>query len=121
MKKEIITRLFKVKHTAGVHYRGNLFNYAGKSRLDGYPIYSIRLEMNEVFDIRSHLKDFIFNQRPGYTPTVEDFEWVRHLGDYENCFDDFTTRKKYDIVPDQPMNGPTGQYEDSDPRLLLML
>lgn len=82
MKNERITRLFKVKHTAGVHYHGSVFKYAGKSRIDGYPMYSVEMEAGEVFPWDYHLKFFIFNGKPNYTPTLDDFELIHALEDH---------------------------------------
>lgn len=82
MKNENIRRIFKVKHTSGVLYRGSVFKYIGKSRIDGYPMYSVEMEAGEVFSWDYHLKFFIFNGKPNYTPTLDDFELVQDLQDY---------------------------------------
>jgi hypothetical protein len=121
VKKEYITKIFKVKHADGVAYRGTFFTHVGKSRVDGLPLYSCTIGVGEYVDWKFHFKDFIFNCRPGYTPGYDDFvhspsqDWMpQSIG--------------LDLVPVQPMSQPSGQlfyldyvYDDTDERLLLMM
>jgi hypothetical protein len=65
--------ILKVKHIAGVHYRGNEFWYIGKCKIDGFPMYSFYLDEN-LKNLKYYYPNFIFNTRPGYTPTESDFE-----------------------------------------------
>lgn len=126
MKKEYTTRIFKVKHTEGVHCRESVFKYIGRSRMNGLPMYSVEIEEGEDFAWDYHLKSFVFNGKPGYTPTLEDFEFVNDLQDWLAW-----EKRKYvalDIVPVQAMNfpEPTGtiyhlDYVYQDRRLLLMI
>jgi hypothetical protein len=129
-------RILKAKHTAGVRHIGltNEFEYIGESRVDGFPMYYF--DDKKIY-IKYHYRDFIFNGRPGYTPTESDFELVPRL-------EDFAPRKsmteKYsgknilgtdDIIPVQPLPLPEPlgilYYFDYvlgsefDERLLLML
>lgn len=132
MKKEYITRIFKVKHADGVVFKGDFFTYVARSRIDGLPLYSCKVESIDgrcdVTDYEFWFKDFVFNGRPGYKPRYKDFElmpseeWIpQSIG--------------LDIVPVQPMSAPTGTlyyldyvYDDKsnknndvDERLLLMM
>jgi hypothetical protein len=74
-------RVLKVKHTAGVRYTGitNEFEYIGESRIDGFPMYSF--DDKKIY-LRYHYRDFIFNCRPGYTPTESDFEIITPIEDF---------------------------------------
>jgi len=129
-------RVLKVKHTAGVRYTGitNEFEYIGESKLDGFPMYSF--DDKKIY-LRYHYRDFVFNGRPGYTPTESDFEIVPSL---EDCAPMKSMTDRYsgksilgtdDIIPVQalPLPEPLGilYYFDYvlgsefDNRLLLML
>lgn len=124
MKKEYITRYFRVKHTDGVKYRGDFFKYYGKSRLDGLPIFSCKTEIGIAPNWKLNFKYFIFNCRPGYTPTSEDFELIPSQDWMPKSIGD-------DLVPIQPVKFPPPigllyyldyVYEESlDERLILML
>jgi hypothetical protein len=130
-------RVLKVKHTAGVRYIGLAQNleYIGESRIDGFPMYSF--DDKKIY-IKYHYRDFVFNGRPGYTPTESDFELVTSLEDvFEpkmNMTDRYSGKNILgidDIIPVQalPLPEPIGilYYFDYvlgsefDNRLLLML
>jgi len=131
-------RVLKVKHTAGVRYIGlaNQFEYIGESMIDGFPMYSF--DDKKIY-LRYHYRDFVFNGRPGYTPTESDFEIIPSL---EDCAPMKSMIERYsgnlvgnlvanDIIPVQalPLPEPLGilYYFDYvlgsefDNRLLLML
>jgi len=129
-------RVLKVKHTAGVRYIGlsNQFEYIGES-IDRFPMYSF--DDKKIY-LKYHYKDFIFNCRPGYTPTESDFEIVPSLEDVFEPRLNMTERYfgknilgTDDIIPAQalPLPEPLGilYYFDYvlgsefDNRLLLML
>jgi len=129
-------RIIKAKHTEGVHYIGitNEFEYIGKSRIDGFPMYSF--DDKKIY-LRYHYRDFVFNGRPGYTPTESDFEilnaeelWVPMKSMTER-YSGKSILGTDDIIPDQalPRPEPSGilYYFDYvlgsefDNRLLLML
>jgi hypothetical protein len=129
-------RILKVKHTAGVRYIGLAQNleYIGESRIDGFPMYSF--DDKEIY-IKYHYSDFIFNTRPGYTPTESDFEMITSLEDWapmKSMTERYSGKNILvidDIIPAQalPLPEPLGilYYFDSvyesefDNRLLLML
>jgi hypothetical protein len=128
-------QVLKVKHTAGVRYTGitNEFEYIGESKIDGFPMYSF--DDKKIY-LKYHYRDFIFNCRPGYTPTESDFEIVPSLEDVFEPRLNMTERYfgknilgTDDIIPVQPLNAPIGKlfyfdyvYESEfDNRLLLML
>jgi len=128
-------QVLKVKHTAGVRYIGltNEFEYIGESKIDGFPMYSFD---DKKLYLKYHYRYFIFNTRPGYTPTESDFEIVPSLEDVFEPRLNMTERYfgknilgTDDIIPVQPLNGPIGKlfyfdyvYESElDNRLLLML
>ncbi len=127
----------KVKHTAGVRYIGltNEFEYIGESKIDGFPMYSF--DDKKIY-LKYHYRDFVFNGRPGYTPTESDFELIPSLEDVFEPRLNMTERyfgKNIlvidDIIPAQalPLPEPLGilYYFDYvlgsefDERLLLML
>jgi hypothetical protein len=123
MKKEYVTKIFKVKHADGVIFKGNFFTYVGRSRVDGLPLYSCTIQVGECVDWKFHFKDFIFNCRPGYTPGYDDFELMPSQ-------DWMPQSIGLDLVSVQPMEfpEPTGilyyldyVYDDTDERLLLMM
>lgn len=126
MKKEYITKIFKVKHANGVAYRGTFFTSVGKSRVDGLPLYSCTIEVGSksAADWKFWFKDFIFNGRPGYTPSYDDFELMpSQVLVMPQSIDD-------ELVPVQPMKFPDPigilyyldyVYDDTDERLLLMM
>jgi len=124
--------ILKVKHTEGVRYIGqtNEFEYIGKSRIDGFPMYSF--DDVKIY-IKNHYRDFVFNTRPGYTPTESDFEllnaeelWVPMKSMTERYSGSLVAN---DIIQVQPLSPPSGLlhyvdyvYESEfDDRLLLML
>jgi len=130
-------RVLKVKHTAGVRYTGitNEFEYIGESIIDGFPMYSF--DDKKIY-LKYHYRDFVFNCRPGYTPTESDFEIVPSLEDVFEPRLNMTERYfgknilgTDDIIPAQalPLPEPLGilYYFDYvlgsefDERLLLML
>lgn len=128
-------RVLKVKHTAGVRYTGlaNGFEYIGESKIDGFPMYSF--DDVKIY-IKYHYRDFVFNGRPGYTPTESDFELIPSLEDVFEPKPNMTERYfgslvANDIIPEQalPLPEPLGilYYFDYvlgsefDERLLLML
>jgi hypothetical protein len=113
---------FKVKRTEGVGVKPgiDLIKYAGKSRLDGFPIFSIDYKGPITIDI---IKDsLIVNTKPGYILQNHEMERIGSLDDEMlRSFSD-------DLVPVKPMDSPSGilfcidyVYEDLDPRLLLMM
>ena len=128
-------QVLKVKHTAGVRYIGltNEFEYIGESKIDGFPMYSFD---DKKLYLKYHYRYFIFNTRPGYTPTESDFEIVPSLEDVFEPRLNMTERYfgknilgTDDIIPVQPLNGPIGKLyyfdyvlgSEFDNRLLLML
>jgi hypothetical protein len=129
-------RVLKVKHTAGVRYIGLAQNleYIGESRIDGFPMYSF--DDKKIY-LRYHYRDFIFNGRPGYTPTESDFEIITPIEDFaptKSMTDRYSGKSILgtdDIIPVQalPLPEPSGilYYFDYvlgsefDNRLLLML
>jgi hypothetical protein len=131
-------RVLKVKHKEGVYYRGNIFEYIGDYKPDGFPMYSFNTEDID-HDLNHLFPNFVFNCLPGYTPISSDFEL---MSPYEVLDENFKPRKNMteryygknilgtdDIIPVQPLNGPIGKlyyfdyvYESElDNRLLLML
>ena len=68
--------IYKVRHSHGVKYNGSYFKYVGESRIDKLPVYSCKLKKGESIDWNRHLRDFVFNTLPGYTPIVNDFEII---------------------------------------------
>jgi len=128
-------RILKVKHTAGVHYKGNEFEDIGKSKIDGFPMYSFDDKEINLKCLKYYYPNFVFNTRPGYTPTESDFE-LRNAEELWVPVKSITERYSGknilgtdDIIPVQPLNGPIGKlfyfdyvYENQlDNRLLLML
>ncbi len=129
-------RVLKVKHTAGVRYIGLAQNleYIGESKIDGFPMYSF--DDKKIY-LRYHYRDFIFNGRPGYTPTESDFEIITPIEDFaptKSMTDRYSGKSILgtdDIIPVQalPLPEPSGilYYFDYvlgsefDNRLLLML
>jgi hypothetical protein len=129
-------RALKVKHTAGVRYIGisNEFEYIGESRIDGFPMYSF--DDKKIY-LRYHYRDFIFNGRPGYTPSESDFEIITSIEDWapmKSMTERYSGKNILgidDIIPSQalPLPEPLGilYYFDYvlgsefDNRLLLML
>jgi hypothetical protein len=129
-------RALKVKHTAGVRYIGisNEFEYIGESRIDGFPMYSF--DDKKIY-LRYHYRDFIFNGRPGYTPSESDFEIITSIEDWapmKSMTERYSGKNILgidDIIPVQPLPLPEPLgilyyfdyvYESEfDNRLLLML
>ena len=126
-------RIIKAKHTEGVRYIGqtNEFEYIGKSKIDGFPMYSF--DDVKIY-IKNHYRDFVFNTRPGYTPTESDFEllnaeelWVPMKSITER-YSGKSILGTDDIIPVQALFPPSGfnlfDYvygSEFDERLLLML
>lgn len=113
---------FKVKRTEGVGVKPGCgwIKYVGKSRLDGFPIFSTDYIGRITTDmIKDHL---IVNTKPGYILENHEIEGIGSLDDgMIRSFSD-------DLVPVKPMDSPSGTlfyidyvYEDLDPRLLLMM
>jgi hypothetical protein len=113
---------FKVKRTEGVGVKPGCgwIKYVGKSRLDGFPIFSTNYKGPITADI---IKDrLIVNTKPGYILEDHEIERIKSLdGEMIRSFSD-------DLVPVKPMDSPSGTlfyidyvYEDLDPRLLLMM
>ena len=104
---------FKVKRTEGVGVKPGCgwIKYVGKSRLDGFPIFSTDYKGPITTDI---IKDrLIVNTKPGYILENHEIERIGSLDD---------------LVHVKPMDSPSGilfyidhVYEDLDPRLLLMM
>jgi hypothetical protein len=130
-------RILKAKHTAGVRYIGlaTQLEYIGKSRIDGFPMYSF--DDVKIY-IKYHYRDFVFNGRPGYTPTESDFEIITSIEDWapmKSMTERYSGKNILgtdDIIPAQalPLPEPLGilyyfdppVYESEfDERLLLML
>lgn len=124
MKTRKIT--FKVKHADGVHFSHpdfqtrNAYEYIGKSRIDGFPIYSVEYPEYAVFSFFSICRHFIFNGKPHYTPTPEDFEMAGSLEDWS---------ANSNLCEISPLGPPSGilyysdykyKYDESDERLLLI-
>jgi hypothetical protein len=119
--------IFKVKHSNGVHFNHpdfqtrNAYEYIGKSRIDGFPIYSVEYPEYAVFSFFSICRHFIFNGKPHYTPTPGDFEMISSL---ENQF-----VFNPDPMAIRPLGPPTGilyyldyKYDEGfDERLILMM
>lgn len=108
--------------------------YIGKSRVDGYPMFSYETE--DKVNLLTVWKKFVFNGRPGYTPQISDFELIPSIEEpFEpkrgmvERYSGKSTITVGDIIPVQPMELPTGGlyyldyvYEtELDNRLLLML
>lgn len=104
---------FKVKRTEGVGVKPGCgwIKYVGKSRLDGFPIFSTDYKGPITTDI---IKDrLIVNTKPGYILENHEIERIGSLDD---------------LVHVKTMDSPSGilfcidyVYEDLDPRLLLMM
>jgi len=124
MKTRKIT--FKVKHSNGVHFShshfqiSNSYEYIGKSRIDGFPMYSLEYPADAVFSFFSICGHFIFSGKPDYTPTPEDFEMAGSLEDWS---------ANSSLCEISPLGPPSGilynsdykyKYDGSDERLLLI-
>lgn len=130
---------FKAKHTLGVRYMGSeKVESLGNSKIDGFPIFSYEYEDYLEANLLGVWRRFVFNQRPGYTPEIKDFEIINSI---EEPFEPKKgTVERYsgknilvidDIIPAQalPLPEPLGilYYFDYvlgsefDERLLLML
>lgn len=127
MKREYIKSFFKVKYTHGVYYLGNFFTFEGKSRIDGYPIYSCEVERGIAPDWRFEFGYFIFNGRPGYTPSYDDFELIQTTEDHINP-KRTNTLVSPELIEVKPLDPPSGilyyldyVYDEFDERLILML
>lgn len=130
-----ITFKAKHKHSKGARYMGSeKVEYIGKSRVDGYPMFSYETE--DKVNLLTVWKKFVFNGRPGYTPEPADFELIPSIEEpFEpkrgmvERYSGKSTITVGDIIPVQPMELPTGGlyyldyvYEtELDNRLLLML
>jgi len=135
--------IFKAKHTLGVRYLGDKKVEAiGSSKIDGFPLFSYEDDSAD-FHLFGVYRNMIFNQRPGYTPGITDFEIIQSLEGIPVSEDPFEPKlrmtERYggknvvgtDEVPVQPLNWPIGNliyldyvYESEyefDNRLLLML
>ena len=113
---------FKVKRTEGIGVKPgiDLIKYVGKSRLDGFPIFSIDYKGPITIGV---IKDsLIVNTKPGYILQNHEIERIKSLEDERIwSFSD-------DLIQVKPMDSPSGilfcidyVYEDLDPRLLLMM
>lgn len=129
---------FKAKHLEGAGYMGSeKVEYIGKSKIDGFPMFSYETEDKEV-DLLGVWRQFVFNGRPGYTPQISDFELIPSIEEpfapkkgIVDRYSGKSTTSVDDIIPVQPMKfpEPTGMlyyfdfvYEtEFDERLLLML
>jgi hypothetical protein len=129
---------FKAKHLEGARYMGfEPVQYLGKSKIDGFPMFSYETEDKKI-KLSYVWSLFVFNGRPGYTPTESDFELVPSVGDVFEPRLNMTERYfgknilgTDDIIPAQalPLPEPLGilYYFDYvlgsefDERLLLML
>ena len=129
---------FTAKHTDGVRYMGFFENvqYLGKSRIDGFPMFSYTNLIDKKINLSDVWSLFVFNGRPGYTPESSDFEIIPSLeepfepkkGMVDRYSGKFTTLVD-DIIPVRPMPSPTGGFyyldyvyeTELDNRLLLML
>jgi hypothetical protein len=124
MKTRKIT--FKVKHSNGVHFSHpdfqtrNAYEYIGKSRIDGFPIYSLEYPEYAVFSFFSICRHFIFNGKPHYTPVPEDFEFISSLEE------ELSNPGLTEICPLDPPScilynsDYKYKYDESDERLLLI-
>ena len=136
--------IFKAKHTLGVRYVGDKKVEAiGSSKIDGLPMFTYE-DNSADFHLLGVYRNMIFNQRPGYTPGITDFEIIPALENIPVSEDPFEPKlrmtERYggknivgtdDIVPVQPMKipEPTGALyyfdyvygNEFDNRLLLML
>lgn len=127
MKREYTKLFFKVKYNCGIYNRGVFFTFEGKSRIDGRPIYSCKAEIGLGSDWRFPYGDLIFQGRPEYTPTVDDFELIT------NTLEDHISPKGAKLVSPElievkPLGPPSGilyyvdyVYDQFDERLILML
>jgi hypothetical protein len=127
--------LFKAKHASGARYMGSgKVEYLGKSRIDGFPIFSYETE-DERIKYSFLQSQFVFNGRPGYIPEPTDFEIIASIDEpfapkisIVDRYSGKSTTLVDDIIPVQPMKLPTGGlyymdyvYEtELDNRLLLM-
>ena len=128
---------FKAKHTLGVRYMGSeKVESLGNSKIDGLPIFSYEYEDYLEANLLGVWRRFVFNQRPGYTPEIKDFEMISSLEEpfepKKGAVERYSGKNILgtdDIIPVQPLNGPIGKlfyfdyvYESEfDNRLLLML
>lgn len=126
---------FKAKHAEGARYMGfESVQYLGKSRIDGFPLFSY--ETGDESRLSYVWSLFVFNGRPGYTPNITDFELIPSLEEpfapKEGIVERYSGKSTItvgDIIPVQPVSLPTGGlyyldfvYEtELDNRLLLML
>jgi len=127
MKREYTTHHFKVKYSCGIHNRGTFFEYVGKSRIDGFPIYSCEVEKGTAPDWRFYFQDFAFCGRPGYTPENGDFEYIPSLEDHISQ-KRTNTLESTELPVVKPLSPPSGilyyidyVYDEFDERLILML
>jgi hypothetical protein len=115
-------RFFKVRRTedVGVFPKCDYIKYIGKSRLDGFPIFSIEYPSgdNPLYFIISNL---IVNTKPGYALKSSEIEAIPSPEEQLRYSDE-------DLAPVQSMDQPSGTlfymdhiYDSLDERLLLML
>ena len=113
---------FKVKRSesVGVKPGCGLIKYVGKSRLDGFPIFSIDYKGPITTSI---IKDsLIVNTKPGYTLETHEIELIKRLDDSQSqSFSD-------ELHPVKPIDYPNSiifcldyEYDDLDERLLLIM
>ena len=128
---------FTAKHTDGAKYMGfENVQYLGKSRIDGFPMFSYTKPIDKKINLSDVWSLFVFNGRPGYTPESSDFEIIPSLEEpfepKKGMVDRYSGKSIItvdDIVPVQPMELPTGGFycldyiygNELDNRLLLML
>ena len=128
---------FTAKHTDGAKYMGfENVQYLGKSRIDGFPMFSYTKPIDKKINLSDVWSLFVFNGRPGYTPESSDFEIIPSLEEpfapkigIVDRYSGKSTTLVDDIIPVQLMDLPTGglYYMDYvyetvlDNRLLLML
>ena len=134
MKETHYTRFFKVKFANGVRcLKSGPYDiqFHGYSRLDGFPIYKMRLPVGEVVEFSWVAQSFVINGRPGYTVTKGDLELIRDANIYDEAIES-TFREGVsvnDVIPVKPLSAPTGHLfcldyvygNEEDERLLLML